>query len=103
MLLGADRQGEDDEIERRMPREIDEIIDIAELREAGDDIGRARIRAVVENPEDVEVVAALFGEILEQFMRGLAALVERCLALCGFPRRRPNTSAPVSRGSPCLQ
>ena len=54
-LLGGDRQGEDDEVDPRVAGEVDEVVDVAELRVAADDVGRAVVVAVVEDAADAQI------------------------------------------------
>ena len=54
-LFRRQRQRHEDEIDARQARELDEIIDRAELRDAADDQRRAIVAAVVEHAADAQV------------------------------------------------
>ena len=54
-------------------RELDEIVDIAELGEALDRVGRARVAAVVEHAEQPDFRGIGLGEIAEQVAAEIAA------------------------------
>ena len=72
--LGRDRQGEDDEIELGAAGVLDEILDAAHLRVAGDDVGRAGLVAVVEEADDADAALGLGIERLDHgFGRSAAA------------------------------
>ena len=71
--LGHDRQREDHEIDAGPPRELDQIVDGAELARAGDRLRRAVVAAVVEQADHAHVGIALIADRRRQRLAGGAA------------------------------
>ena len=65
-LLGGDRQREDDQIDARRAGEVDQIVDVAELRIAFDGVGRALVAAVVEHAEQAHLGLVVLGQFAQQ-------------------------------------
>ena len=72
-LLRRDRQREDHEIETRVAREFDEIVDGSELWKAADYIGRTVIDTIVEEAADAQIGALLRHQVLQHLFRRCAA------------------------------
>ncbi len=72
-LLGGDRQREDGEIDARLARVFDEIVDVAELGEAFDRQRRAGVAAIVEHAEQPDLGGIGLGEIADEVAREFAA------------------------------
>jgi hypothetical protein len=65
-LFGGDRERDDEEVEPRAPRELDELVDIAELGVAGYDGRDTIVAAVVENADDADIGVLRGFERLDQ-------------------------------------
>ena len=88
-LLRRNRQGENDEIEPRAPGEFDQFVNAAELRETRDDIGRARVGAVVEDAKDAQIAVVLSGERAQHGFGRRAAADDRGAPIeLALPRQR---------------
>ena len=74
---------------RVVAREVDEIVDIAELGIALDGVGRALVAAVVEHAEQVDLRFAVLGELAQQVGADLAAADDH-RALLQAARRAPD-------------
>ena len=53
--FGGDRQREQHQVDAGAARELDDVVDLAELRAAGAGVHRAVVVAIVEHAEDVDV------------------------------------------------
>ena len=86
-LLGGDRQREHREVDAGLARIGDEFVDIAELGETLDGLGRARVAAVVEHAEQLDLGGVGLGEIADQ-LAGEIAAADHHDALLEPPRHR---------------
>ncbi len=75
-LFGGNRQGKDNEVYSRAAREFDEIVDRAELGKSRHNLGRALVRPVVENTENLQIGLKLLGELLQEAIGGRSAADE---------------------------
>jgi hypothetical protein len=71
--FGRDRQSEDDEVELGVARVGDEIVHVAELGIAGDDVGGPVVVAVVEHADEADAAGGLRLDRAEHLVRRLAA------------------------------
>ncbi len=71
--FGRDRQREDHEIDAGLARELDKVVDRAELLQAGARGRRAIVAAVVEHADEAHVGVGLTLERGDQMLAGIAA------------------------------
>jgi len=91
-VLGRDRQRHDKQIDARHAAELDQLGDGTEPRVAGDDRRRAIVMAIVEDAADVDVVARLGLESVDQQLGRPAAADDHC------PPFEPPVGRPAAQG-----